>query len=183
MPMTRSARSSSPAAAARSRRGDISGGAGNFRVDASATEAPDYSDPATRDGGGILALRIFQLRKPIIAAINGPAIGIGATMLLPMDARLASDTARFGFVFARRGIVPEAASSIAACRHQPRAALVLYRRGVRRQRSAVRRAWWSRSLRPPTCCPRPRPWRARLPTTPRRFPLRSPARCCGAALA
>jgi len=90
---------------------DISGGADNFRVEAGATGTPNYSDPATRDGGGILALRIFQLKKPIIAAINGPAIGIGATMLLPMDVRLASDTARFGFVFARRGIVPEAASS------------------------------------------------------------------------
>jgi enoyl-CoA hydratase/carnithine racemase len=71
----------------------------------------DYANPAVRDGGGILALRIFASRKPVIGAINGPAVGVGATMTLPMDFRLASDIARFGFVFARRGIVPEAASS------------------------------------------------------------------------
>jgi enoyl-CoA hydratase/carnithine racemase len=71
----------------------------------------DYSDDAARDGGGRVTLRIFKLLKPIIAAINGPAVGIGATMTLPMDIRLASDTAKIGFVFSRRGIVPEAASS------------------------------------------------------------------------
>jgi enoyl-CoA hydratase/carnithine racemase len=71
----------------------------------------DYSHPGVRDGGGRLALRIFNSKKPVIGAINGPAVGIGVTMTLPMDFRLASDTARFGFVFARRGIVPEAASS------------------------------------------------------------------------
>jgi len=71
----------------------------------------DYANPAVRDGGGILALRIFASKKPVIGAINGPAVGVGATMILPMDFRLASDAARFGFVFARRGIVPEAASS------------------------------------------------------------------------
>jgi len=64
-----------------------------------------------RDGGGLVALRIFELKKPIIAAINGPAVGVGVTMTLPMDVRLASANARFGFVFARRGIVPEACSS------------------------------------------------------------------------
>ncbi len=64
-----------------------------------------------RDGGGIVALRIFRSLKPVIAAINGPAVGVGATMTLPMDVRLASDSARIGFVFARRGITPEAASS------------------------------------------------------------------------
>jgi enoyl-CoA hydratase/carnithine racemase len=69
------------------------------------------SDPRVRDSGGVLTLRIYQCKKPVIAAINGAAVGIGATMLLPMDIRMASDTARFGFVFARRGIVPEAASS------------------------------------------------------------------------
>lgn len=64
-----------------------------------------------RDGGGMLTLRIFRSTKPVIGAINGAAVGVGATMTLPMDIRLASDTARFGFVFARRGIVPEACSS------------------------------------------------------------------------
>ena len=70
---------------------------------------PPQIDPR-RDFGGLLTLRIFEATKPVIAAINGPAVGIGATMTLPMDIRLASETARFGFVFAARGIVPEAAS-------------------------------------------------------------------------
>lgn len=64
-----------------------------------------------RDGGGMVALRIFESLKPVIGAINGPAVGVGVTMTLPMDVRLASDTARFGFVFTRRGLVPEACSS------------------------------------------------------------------------
>jgi enoyl-CoA hydratase/carnithine racemase len=71
----------------------------------------DWAHPATRDGGGQVTMRIFRSLKPVIAAVNGPAVGIGATMQLAMDMRLASDTARFGFVFARRGIVPEAGSS------------------------------------------------------------------------
>jgi enoyl-CoA hydratase/carnithine racemase len=73
--------------------------------------AIDWSHPGVRDNGGKLTLRIFNAKKPVIGAINGPAVGIGVTMTLPMDFRLASETARFGFVFARRGIVPEAASS------------------------------------------------------------------------
>ena len=64
-----------------------------------------------RDGGGLLSLRIYEFNKPIIAAINGPAVGVGVTMTLPMDIRLASSSARIGFVFSRRGIVPEACSS------------------------------------------------------------------------
>ena len=71
----------------------------------------DLSDPRVRDGGGKLTLRIYQSTKPVIGAINGAAVGVGVTMQLPMDIRLASTTARFGLVFARRGIVPEAASS------------------------------------------------------------------------
>ena len=80
-------------------------------VFASRSEVETLSDDRVRDSGGRLTLRIFQCKKPVIGAINGAAVGIGATMQLPMDFRLASDTARFGFVFARRGIVPEAASS------------------------------------------------------------------------
>lgn len=64
-----------------------------------------------RDGGGMVTLRIFRSLKPVIGAINGPAVGIGMTMQLPMDIRIASTAARFGFVFARRGITPEAAST------------------------------------------------------------------------
>ncbi len=63
-----------------------------------------------RDEGGQLALRIFELKKPVIAAINGPAVGVGITMTLPMDIRIASEEAKMGFVFTRRGIVPEACS-------------------------------------------------------------------------
>ncbi len=66
---------------------------------------------ARRDNGGELTLRIFECKKPVIAAINGPAVGVGATMTLPMDIRLAAEDARIGFVFARRGIIPEACSS------------------------------------------------------------------------
>lgn len=71
----------------------------------------DLSDPRVRDGGGRLTLRLFESKKPLIGACNGVAVGVGATMQLPFDIRLAADTARFGFVFARRGITPEAASS------------------------------------------------------------------------
>lgn len=90
---------------ARSDRPDKKGSA--VRADGSI----DYSHKAVRDGGGRLTLRIFECVKPVIAAVNGAAVGVGVTMQLPMDIRIASDTARFGFVFARRGIVPEAASS------------------------------------------------------------------------
>lgn len=78
---------------------------------ASKDEVSDLSDERVRDGGGRLTLRLFRSKKPLIAACNGVAVGVGATMQLPMDFRLASENARYGFVFARRGIVPEAASS------------------------------------------------------------------------
>jgi enoyl-CoA hydratase/carnithine racemase len=99
---------------------DLSGGGGTFDRAARAGRPPipdgpdgqpDLSHDSARDGGGRITLRIFECRKPVIAAVNGPAVGIGATMLLPMDIRIASQDARFGFVFSRRGIVPEAASS------------------------------------------------------------------------
>jgi enoyl-CoA hydratase/carnithine racemase len=99
---------------------DLSLGAGTFDREARADRPPvpngpdgkpDLSHASARDGGGRLTLRIFECRKPVIAAVNGPAVGIGVTMLLPMDARIAASDARFGFVFSQRGIVPEAASS------------------------------------------------------------------------
>jgi enoyl-CoA hydratase/carnithine racemase len=68
-------------------------------------------DGKHRDGGGRVTLRMYECKKPIIGAINGPAVGIGITMTLPMDVRLASENAKIGFVFSRRGIVPEACSS------------------------------------------------------------------------
>ncbi len=88
-------------------RSDNPRGASPVREDGSI----DYSHEAVRDGGGRVTLRIFECLKPVIGAINGPAVGIGVTMQLAMDVRIASEDARFGFVFARRGIVPEAASS------------------------------------------------------------------------
>ncbi|MGR3508565.1 MAG: crotonase/enoyl-CoA hydratase family protein [Sulfitobacter sp.] len=86
---------------------DISGGTKGF-VD---VEKRKVGDGIVRDGGGLLTLRIFDSLKPVIAAVNGAAVGVGATMQLPMDMRLASEDAKFGFVFGRRGIVPEACSS------------------------------------------------------------------------
>jgi enoyl-CoA hydratase/carnithine racemase len=99
---------------------DLSAGASTFDYDAR-TDRPDrkagsgpeinWSDERLRDGGGRLTLAIFECLKPVICAVNGPAVGIGLTMQLAMDIRIASDQARFGFVFSRRGIVPEACSS------------------------------------------------------------------------
>ncbi|MGO9454076.1 MAG: crotonase/enoyl-CoA hydratase family protein [Candidatus Binataceae bacterium] len=101
---------------------DLSAGARTFDYDAredrpdrkpvlKADGTVDWSQEAIRDGGGRLTLRIFECLKPVIAAVNGPAVGVGATMQLPMDIRIASENARFGFVFSRRGLVPEACSS------------------------------------------------------------------------
>ena len=86
---------------------DLSVGADTFNADV----REDRESGLQRDGGGLLTLRIFESKKPVIAAINGPAVGIGATMLLPMDIRICSTDAKIGFVFSRRGIVPEACSS------------------------------------------------------------------------
>ena len=84
---------------------------GGGHVFSDPNQVDDLSDPRVRDGGGLLTLRLFESKKPLISACNGVAVGVGATMQCAMDIRLAADNARFGFVFARRGIVPEAASS------------------------------------------------------------------------
>ena len=86
---------------------DLSAGGKTFNADA----RDDRASGLNRDGGGLLTLRIFESKKPVIGAVNGPAVGVGVTMTLPMDIRLAADSAKFGLVFARRGIVPEACSS------------------------------------------------------------------------
>lgn len=92
---------------------DLSGGASTFdhRGSTDPIRAEARVGGIQRDGGGRLTLRIFESLKPVIAAVNGPAVGVGVTMQLAMDFRLASQSSRFGFVFARRGITMEAASS------------------------------------------------------------------------
>ena len=93
---------------------DLAAGANTFNRDVRNNKGDkvDNNDPEwMRDGGGRTTLAIYDCPKPVIAAINGPAVGVGVTMTLPMDIRLASENAKFGFVFARRGLVPEAASS------------------------------------------------------------------------
>jgi len=87
---------------------DLGGGGETFAKGGSDVQT-DAGIP--RDGGGLVSLRIYDSKKPVIGAINGAAVGVGVTMTLPMDIRLASEHAKFGFVFARRGIVPEACSS------------------------------------------------------------------------
>jgi enoyl-CoA hydratase/carnithine racemase len=92
---------------------DLSGGGDTFNADRRQPSgaAAETIDGVPRDGGGKVSLRVAACLKPVIAAINGPAVGVGITMTLPMDIRLAADTAKFGFVFSRRGLAMEAASS------------------------------------------------------------------------
>jgi enoyl-CoA hydratase/carnithine racemase len=86
---------------------DLGGGGATFAAGPGRSERPEDH----HDGGGLVTLRIFEMKKPVIAAINGPAVGFGITMTLAMDVRLASSAAKIGFVFARRGVVPEACST------------------------------------------------------------------------
>ncbi len=135
---------------------DLSSGANTFDRDARrgpvkrlASGAVDYSDSQVRDGGGQVTLRIFKCLKPVIAAVNGPAVGIGVTMQLAMDIRIASEAARFGFVFSQRGIATPVAYS-----------------PLRKRSPAASSARWCRR----TICCRPRAhWQKNLPPRPRRF--------------
>jgi len=86
---------------------DLGGGGATFAGGAGRAETPEQH----RDGGGLVTLRLFEMKKPVIAAINGPAVGFGITMTLAMDVRIASTAAKMGFVFSRRGVVPEACST------------------------------------------------------------------------
>jgi enoyl-CoA hydratase/carnithine racemase len=92
---------------------DLSAGAATFDYSTRGGEEKEARtlDGVQRDGGGLLTLRIYDSLKPVIAAVNGPAVGVGVTMQLAMDIRMASTDARYGFVFSRRGINPEACSS------------------------------------------------------------------------
>ncbi|PZO48230.1 MAG: enoyl-CoA hydratase, partial [Alphaproteobacteria bacterium] len=92
---------------------DLGGGGATFDYKKRSAERGEaaFAAELQRDGGGTVGIRIYESLKPVIAAINGPAVGVGATMTLPMDIRLAVEGAKMGFVFARRGIVPETLSS------------------------------------------------------------------------
>jgi len=91
---------------------DLSGGEKTFDINELADIGPiDWNDPHFRDPGGVFSLAVYNCLKPVICAVNGPAVGFGATLQLPADFRLASINARFGFVFSRRGVVPEACSN------------------------------------------------------------------------
>ncbi len=128
-------------------------------------------DEVPRDGGGQVTLRIFASKKPVIAAINGAAVGVGATMTLPMDVRLAADGAKIGFVFTRRGIVPEACSSwflprlVGISQAMEWAATGRVFTGGR---GAARAASCAASTRPTSCSTPPVRSRARSPRTRRR---------------
>ena len=161
---------------------DLSAGGKTFDYAARGAIA---ADEQRRDGGGTVSLRIFECKKPVIAAVNGPAVGVGATMQLPMDIRLAADGARFGFVFTRRGVVPEACSSWFLPRLvgiQQALDWVLSGRVFDAQEARTA-ASSSVCCRWRSCCRRRAISRARSPTTLRRCRWRWRGRCCGACSA
>ena len=126
-----------------------------------------------RDGGGLVSLRIFECKKPVIGAINGPAVGVGVTMTLPMDIRLSSDTAKFGFVFARRGIITEACSSWFLPRVVgiSRATEWVFTGRMILADEEKNLVWCAMFLKLVSYLPLLGPWRARLPRTRRLFRL------------
>ena len=137
-----------------------------------------------RDGGGTVSLRIAASRKPVIIAVNGPAVGVGATMTLPADVRIAAESARFGFVFARRGLVPEAASSWFLPRIVGISQAMEWVATGRVFDAAEALAGSSPGWCPTLSCCRPRGRSPRRsPSTPRRSRSRSPGSCCGRCLA
>ena len=163
---------------------DLSAGGDTFDKDKAADlitgEGDRLEDGTPRDGGGMVALRIARCLKPVIGAFNGAAVGVGVTMTLPMDVRLASEKAKFGFVFARRGIVAEAASSWFLPRLVGIAQAMEWAASStpgRRWRAASSPA----SCRRTSCCPPPTRWRARSPTTRPRCPSPRSAGSCGPA--
>ena len=155
---------------------DLAGGADTFDFARRDSVQPLADGDEWRDGGGRVALRIFESKKPVLAAINGPAVGVGITMTLPMDVRLVAEGAKLGFVFSRRGLVPEACSSW----FLPRAV------GIQRAMEWVASGRLSAPRRhstPVSCaastrwrrsCPPRWSSRARSPTTPRRCRWRWP---------
>ena len=139
-------------------------GSGGDTFDASDQRKVD----SHRDGGGVVTLRIYECKKPIIAAINGPAVGVGVTVTLPMDVRIASDQAKLGFVFARRGIVPEACSSWFLPRVVgiSRAMEWVATGRVFSAQEALEGGWCRGWSRPTRCCPRRGSWRRKSRRTP-----------------
>lgn len=134
----------------------------------------DWSDPQTRDFGGLITLRLFDSHKPIIAAFNGPAAGMGVTMALAADFRLASTTAKFVLPFTRRGIVPESASTWFLPRIVGIARALEWTTPARRFRRwrRWRRGWCAAFMHPTICCPPRMNWCARLPLIRRPFQWR-----------
>jgi enoyl-CoA hydratase/carnithine racemase len=144
-------------------------------------DVPGHDLPVRRDGGGRVVLRMYESLKPIIAAVNGPAVGVGATMVLAADIRLAAEGAKFGFVFNRRGVVPESCSSWFLPRVVPmQTAMEWVLTGRVFPASEAMAHGLVRSIHPadellPSATRSP----ARWSTTPLRSPQRWLANCCG----